>query len=286
MANSYTTSDLAYNINLISHLPDGNNTYTTDKIILLADRELQTSVVAQIQATRGGYYLAYKDYAPSSDNLYELPPACIGCALEDVEIVNGGSVMSVGEVGIQGNFIKVPQTVNGLLRLWYPSRPSRLIPTSSAAQITGVNGATLSVYSLPSILSVGTSVDILGDQPPFNILGTETITAITGTDVTLSNPVTTASVNNWIALQDQTPVPQIPVEFRTLLEQRVVVKIYEMQGYMEKMKLAQKKLEDLEKDTLILITPRIKNKTKIVQTFEGGFLFGNRMRYNRFFAGP
>lgn len=103
--------------------------------------------------------------------------------------------------------------------------------------------------------------------------------------MTLENAVSGLSVGDWLALEGQTPIPQIPVEFRPLLEQRVVVKLYELQGFLEKMKIAQKKLEELERSTFTLITPRVKSSTKVIHPVNGGFLSGRRNRITNFPVG-
>jgi hypothetical protein len=65
-------------------------------------------------------------------------------------------------------------------------------------------------------------------------------------------------------------VPQVPVEFQQLLAQRVVVKIYELQGYLDKMKAAQAKLEEMEMALTALITPRMQAAPKVINPSWGG----------------
>lgn len=302
--NSYTTTDLVNNILLVGHLPTGNNTFTATQAIELADRELQTSVISQIQSTRGGYYLSYQDYTARADGLYVIPSDCIAGALENIEVIQDSGIIPVALIEeseqfsttaptttsygafLKGNFVQIlPIPTVGSVRVWFSKRPSKLVPITSCARITAIAGAVITVSALPTTFLAGISIDALGDQPPFNILSTETILSVAGTDVTLSNPVNDLTVGDWLALEKQTPVPQIPVEFRPLLEQRVVVKIYELQGFREKMQMAQKKLEELEKATFLLITPRVKAKTKVIHPVNGGFLSGGRSRMSNFPAG-
>lgn len=302
--NTYTTSDLVNNILLVGHVPIGNSTFTAPTLINLANRELQTGIMKQILSTRGGYYLTYEDYEAAQDGLYVIPSDAIAGALANVELVQEPTIIPVNLIEeseqfstnsptstsygffMRGNFVQILPTPSiGVARLWYLKRPSTLIPTSQAAQITSVNGAVLTVSSAPSTLAVGVTVDVCGDQPPFNILGTGEITDITGVDITLDGIIVDVSPGDWIALEKQTPVPQIPVEFRPLLEQRVVVKIYELQGYLDKMKAAQAKLDELEKDTMNLITPRVKSQSKIINPVNGGFLSGSSNRMTNFPAG-
>lgn len=113
-------------------------------------------------------------------------------------------------------------------------------------------------------------------------MGEGEITDITGVDIALDAVVTSVAVGDWIALHNQTPIPQIPVEFRPLLEQRVVSKIYELQGALDKKSASDKALKDLEDATFSLITPRVQSQTKIINPVNGGFLSGNANRMTNF----
>lgn len=299
MANTWNTTDLINKILLKSHAPTGNNTFDNTKILSLADDELQTPILAQILSTRGGYYLDYIDNQPASDGLYPIPSAAVAGALANIEIVNGTSITPVNPIEeseqfstvsptatsygcfVRGNYVQVlPTTISGVLRMWFFRRPSNLIQTTQACQVTAINGAVISVASIPSTITSGSLVDAIGDQPPFNVYSSTSISNITGTNITLSAPVTGLNVGDWLALSGQTPIPPIPVEFRTLLVQRVVCKIYELQGYLNKLQAAQASLKELEEVTFGLISPRVKSQTKIVNPVNGGFLGKTSRRVN------
>ena len=299
--NSYTTTDLVNNVKLVSHFPVGDSTFTTANVITLADRELQTPIMAQILSTRGGYYSTYADYSVASDGLYLIPPDCVAGALENVEMVQAPTIIPVNLIEeseqfstesptstsygyfMRGNYVQILPIPNlGTIRLWYSKRPSKLVPVSSCAQITAVNSTVISVSSVPSTLSVGKSIDAVGDQPPFNILGTRTISLVSGTDITLSSAVTDLAIGDWLCLEKQTCVPAVPVEFRPLLEQRIACQMYESQGYLEKLTKAEKKLKELEEATFKLITPRVKSQTKVIMPVNGGFLSGSTRRFTNF----
>ncbi len=304
MANTYTTSDLVDDILLLGHVPTGNNTFTTAKLLRLADMELQTPITKQILSTRGGYYRTYTDYPANDTGLYVIPSDAIAGVLDNIEIVDGTSIIQVNLLDeseqydtqsptstsygafLKGNFVQILPFASGstaLIRMWFFKRTSTLIATSSASQIISIASNVYTVSSIPSTILNGSFCDMIGDQPPFNILSdNQEITAITSTDITFAEPVVGATVGDWIALHNQTPVPQIPVEFRVLLAQRVVCKVYELQGYLDKLGAAEKKLEQYEAATFSLITPRIKSQTKIVNPVNGGFMSANRNRITNF----
>lgn len=289
--NSYNTTTLVSNIQLISHVPLSNSTFNASQIITLADRELQTAIIAQITSIREGYYLQYVDISNNQSGIYDLPEQSIGGAVVGVQLQSNNSLIPINRLEpleqfsttaptstsygfyFRGNkLVVLPVPTYGNIRIWFLRRTNALVATSAAANITAINGNIITVSSLPSTFAVGTSVDLCQDQPPFDMLGNTTISAISGLDVTLADTIDNLSVYDWLCLENQTPVPQIPVEFRPLLEQRVAVKIYELQGYMEKMKMAGDTLKKMEGDLFKLISPRIQSQTRIVNPQNGGFI--------------
>ncbi len=289
-ANSYTTTDLVTNVQLVAHVPLSNSTFTSSQIITLANRELQTALISQILSVREGYYLTYVDYEPTSESLYAIPSQAIGGAIAQAQLFIDPSIIPINRLEqseqfssivptsttygyfIAGNTINViPAPNNGVVRIWFARRPNALVATSAAAQVTSISGLSFTVSSLPSTFAVDTLVNLCGDQPTFDVLGERTITAISGTTVTLDAAVDTLAVGDWLCLADQTPVPQIPVEFRPILEQRTVVKIYELQGYLDKHKAAMDVLKGMTDDVFKLISPRNQSQTKVINVQNGGF---------------
>jgi hypothetical protein len=252
----------------------------------------------QIMSTRGGYYLTYQDYSDPLQieaGMFPIPTDCVAGALATVQLVQDSAIIPVCPIDpseqfstvapsslsygyyCMGNVIQIlPKPTVGVTRLWYTKRTSDLILVSQAAQVTLVNGPVISVSSLPSTILIGSTLDACGDQPPFNILATRQVADITGTDVTLDAQVDTLAPGDWLALSGQTPIPQIPVEFRLLLAWRVVELAWELQGYMEKAASAKKRRIEYIEDTFGLVTPRVQNDTKVINPIIGGFLSGNR----------
>lgn len=300
-ANSYTTASLLSDILLLGHVPTGNNTFDSSDLLRLSTLELQLPITKQILSTRGNYYLEYQDTEIVDSGLYVIPSDAVAGALYNVELIQDQSIIPVALIDeseqystisptstsygcfMKGNYVQILPTPNiGTVRLWFLKRTSDLVLENACGQVTAINGAVITVLSLPSTFLVGTDLDILGDQPPFNILATRQITDVTGTDVTLDSAVTDLAIGDWLALEGQTCVPQIPVEFRLLLAQRVVCKIYELQGYAEKMKMAETKLKEYEESTLSLITTRVQTKTKVINPVNGGFFNGNPNKVTNF----
>ena len=303
VTNDYSTTKLVSNVQLIGHVPLSNSTFTASTIVELASRELQTAIMKQILSVRQGYYLTYVDYPNTVDGLYPIPGDAIAAAVENIEIVQEPSIIQVNAVDeseqfstnattstsygffIKGNQIQIlPFPMGATVRVWYSRRPSQLVTTQESGLVSGINLNVITLAAVPATFQVGQPVDFAQAQPTFEFLGTKTITNVSGNDITVDSAVTGLALSDWMAISGQTPIPQIPVEFRPLLEQRVVVKMYELQNFLDKMKAAESKLKELESDLFHLIAPRVKSQTKIITPQNGGFL-GGANRFGRFPTG-
>lgn len=189
---------------------------------------------------------------------------------------------------MRGNYVQILPTPNiGVPRLWFFKRTSNLVLPLACAQVTSINDTfdIVEVSTLPDTFAIGTEIDACAYRPPFNITGETTISDITGTSILLTDPLPDLSIGDYLALDGQTPVPQIPVEYTQVLAQMVVCQVYEIQGYKDKLAAAEKSLEKYQKALLGMISPRVKNKTKIIMPVNGGFLAGNQNRMANFPAG-
>ena len=288
-ANRYTTTELLADIRRKGHIPPNQTPFQDADLLAMADFELQTSILSQIRSCRENYFLTYTDFSISSDSNYKIPLRAIGSALSAVQLVVGTTIYQIDRVEIsqqfstltspngfysfyiQGNSVVVlPSPTTGTIRLWFYTRPNTLISPTAAAQVSSVSGNVITCLSVPTTFTTGTPLDIIKDQPGFEALLLDTRpTLIAGVAVTIPGTPTTTIEGDWVALAGQTPVPQIPVEFRPLLIQRVVVKYYESQGYLDKMKAAQAKLVEMQQDILQLINPRVAEAPKRVVADSG-----------------
>jgi hypothetical protein len=292
--NTYTTSDLISLIKTLGHVPQSNSTFTPATFLTLADFELRTAIARQLKEADEGYWRTYVEYDQNDDGEYAIPSGAIASSIYAVQIRNGQAIWPVSRqeeaelttttfpsVGnwsfyIRSNtLIMLPAQFGGVLRIPYERRPSKLVPVTSCAQVTAINGQVITVSSVPTAWVVGDTLDLQASQPQFDLLGDCEITDITGLDITVDGDVTDLSIGDYLCLEDQTCVPQIPVEFHQLLAQRVVCKIYELQGYMDKLKAAKAVLKEMEDALTALITPRTQAAPKIINPSWGGRKPGN-----------
>lgn len=292
--NTYTTTDLISLIKLLGHVPQSNSTFTPAALLTLADLELRTSIAKQLKESNEGYFHFYIEYPQNSLGIYAVPSDAIASAVYSVQIRNGQAIWpvsnqevsemttttfpSVGNFSfyIQSNTIFVlPIQFAGVLRVTYERRPSKLVPVTNCAQVSAINDQVVTVTSLPSGWVIGDTVDLQASQPQFDFLGPVEITDINTLDITLDGDVSALSVGDYLCPEGQTCVPQVPVEFQQLLAQRVVCKIYELQGYLDKLKAAKAILKEMEDALTAIITPRTQSSPKVINPSWGGRKPGN-----------
>lgn len=289
-ANSYTTTVMLASIRRKGHIPPSQTPFQDADLLAIADDECRTAIMRQIKSARENYYVAPFDTAVNSSSTYNINSRAVGAGMVDLWIVNGTQIYQVSRTelneqfssqtsptGYWGYYLQAnqfcirPTSPTGVIRQFIMVRPNTLVPTTSCAQVTAVNlgAGTLTFAALPTTFTTGTLFDCIQDQPHFGWNFMDQAGTVAGNVVTFSSLPTDVDgvtslvkVGDWLCLAGQTCVPQILVEFRPLLEQRVVVKYYEIQGYLDKMKAAQQKLTEMEKDVFELINPRVADEPK------------------------
>lgn len=313
---AYTTSNLIEAIKSKALVPSNQNTFTPESMLAIADEELQNAIVPAIMAAREDFFVTYMEYdIVNGQALYDIPPRAIGMILHDVTMFDSINVASTQRTGersipwvssdsnsyrtsdyatysfqaffIRGNKVVLtpPPNVNsGVLRLYYYQRPSRLVPIASAARIDDIDTVanTITVSNLPTTMNITTLVDFIKAQPGFDTLDTDSpIVNISGLVLTFSELPSGLSLGDYIALAGETPVMQIPIEFHSVLAQRVAVKILEAIGDVQGSNLARTKLQEIEMHVKNLIQPRVHGEfKKVVNPFSTLNTIGRSNRWN------
>lgn len=296
MAGSYTTTKLLADIKRLGHFPTNEETFEDSDLLALADYEMQTFIVPMVKQARENYWLKHKDYQVSEDELL-IPDRAIAGGLTDLQLIVGANIehlryLEVSQLNstigspvgafaftVQYNkIIIVPSPTIGFIRAYYYCRPSNLVKTTDCARISSIDTLLnqVVVESLPSTMTTGIEIDFIQNTSGFSIMEMDqAITGVAGTTLTFSSLPEDLAEGDWIALAGESPIPQIPVEFQPLLTQAVVVKICEIQGYLDKMKVAQQKLDRMREDLLTLIDPRIAEAPKVINSQPNGPLTNN-----------
>jgi hypothetical protein len=303
---SYTTDNLLVpQVQRLAHIPLAQTTFVAADICALADDECRVNLLHKVLSVRESYYLAYKDIAVNATGIFNIPYRAIAGRIHSIQLVSGTNVQGLSRMEphqmtntltppqgsfsfyFQGNtIVTLPILPSGSARIWHYVRPSNLVAQATCAQVTVISGNDVTVSAVPTGYTTGINIDFTQDQPPFGLLSYDVaITNVVGSVLSFGSGLVPSGlvVGDWICLAGTTPVPQIPLEFHPLLAQSVSVKILEAQGYLQKMEVAQKKLNKMEKEILSIINPRDEGDPKKI-TPNRGLISPGRGRRGGWFA--
>lgn len=267
-------------------LPANQNTFGDPEILEIAYDEIVNELLPAITSVREEYFVQKHDVtldgSNTIDTAFPIPARAVGMALREVSLVQGNIERNLARKDledktyttgtgqsysfrIENNDILLFGSQTGTLRMYYNLRPSQLVTTSQARKIIGItNSNTFTINSVPSGWAIGTKIDIISHKPGFHVRNVSAeITGLTGSTVTIDQTLdTNAVVNDWVSLEDTSPVPNIPQEFFQYLAQATAVHILESLGDTEAMQLAAQRLGQMKINALRLISPRVEGQSK------------------------
>lgn len=153
--------------------------------------------------------------------------------------------------------------------VWYDLQPSRTVQTSAAGFITGISGNVVNISVTPSTFMPGVYVDFVQGRAGNSTLGMDAlITNVSGGAITFgsaSDLPSDLAVGDWIALAQESPVVQLPIEATPLYVTMTAERVLYALGDFDGASLLMKDAEDESKDLLKILEPRIQGEnTKIV----------------------
>ena len=297
----YTTSAIIEGIKGKINVPTSQGLYPDDASFLqLVDRELRSRVVAFVLSLRQDFLLVREEielvngqtaydlpdrmFSPSevmykqNNDEFELAPIQPG-------VINNGGYYFLNEKIVIGANLRADALV-----IYYYRRPGFLVPTTSAAQITNISGVTLTtIGTLTSSFINGVTVDLIEGTPPFRPVSDSVIattissntvgTVTTNTFTMASTPPSNLVIGDWIAIENESPIPQIPYEAFHYLELCSSLRILMAGGYMQQYGMAMKDLNQLEADLKRILVPRADRQSKRITTRPFGVSQINNRRW-------
>ena len=275
----YTTAKLIDDIKRRILVPDSNGLFTDAQMVAFANDELHNYIVPKLKGINEEYYVTYTDTAVSTTTKrYSIPTSAVGMTLRDVVFVNTDDVLtniprlsyekisSWNGVDNLGFYIEddeivltdYPSDTSLSLRMYYERRPNVLVETSACGQIVSINPSTneLQLSNVPFGWVAGTSLCAISNTPMFHAKQEATAILTISTPTIGITDVTGLVVGDWIALEGETPIPQIPVEGMSFLAQASLTKMLFAMGDGS-VKVAKEDLNELEENFISLLTPRV-----------------------------
>lgn len=278
---TYTTAALLENIKRRGAIPFGQNTYTEDRALAIADDELQTVVAPMILKLKADHFLTYSDQTTTTLVAYDIPPTAHNRNLHAVVYVQtDGSEVRLTKINfdvetsvnadneffpggayyIRGDkVILYPESTAGqTLRMYFYRLPNQLVATSAAAEVLSVDYNTniVTCSSVPAAWAAGDSICCVAGTPGFDLrFEAADIVAVSSPTVTVADASDVVE-GDWLALEGDSPIPQIPIETHPILAQAALVKILEGLGD-PKVTASEKKLAQIMEMYTGVGTPRV-----------------------------
>ena len=265
MALDYTTTRLLALIEELGAMPLDQSTFPPVTVLRMADTQLELAIVPVILSTRAAHFRTSVDYVTTEAAVYPIPEYAMNRSLQNVAYVSPtGEESALTPVdhdremeegvswyswatgflgGRQGYYVSgddlvlFPAPAAGkTLRVYYYRRPNRLVEENDAARVISVNPGTgvVTCATVPGAWAIGTSLCCVAGKPGFALrFEARAITGVASPTVTLGD-VTGIVAGDYLALEGDSPIPQLPVEAHALLAQKTVCKILESLGDAKK----------------------------------------------------
>jgi hypothetical protein len=282
MANGrWLNSDLLTSVKRRTFSPSNQATLTDSDILEIATEELHSYVVPLINGVREGYFEYYEDFSVSATN-YEIriPDRSVGGRInyvafrsnnrdiviprvDPLDTYNENDVLYINSLTdtnpgyyIRNHTIVLRGQLNAqTVRVYYFARPGDLVETTDARQVITVNSDSLVLSAALGTLTTGVAFDIIRNTPGFVPLGFDQTATVSSATLTFAPP-SGVEVGDWVALANQSPIPQIPYEIHPLLRERTVGAVLQALGFKQDAQMAFQAAGAMEAKSIAMITLR------------------------------
>jgi hypothetical protein len=317
MSSIMLSKDLIKTIRRRAFIPRSQETFTDDDFLEMATEEVNIGLMDQIIEARGDY-LVYSVDIPMSvgTSQYAVPSRAHGNKLRDAVIVNedGDIVYELSQLSLdeiidfQSNYSYQKRTyfymLNNMLvlnddvvkqgfflRMYFYMRPNKLVLNERAGVIDAISDSTdidgnaikiLSFTTLPKHFTNSIKYDITGAISPnkivhFNLIPSA-INITTKTVTFLASDVPSVAAGDYLTQAEETIVPNIPTEYHPVVAQRVAIACLEAMGDEQNKQSAERKLAQMEKAVLKIVTNRVEGAPKKIKNRFGTLQALNRNR--------
>lgn len=285
---AYTTTEMLDAIKVRAAMPTSQNTYTSARILAIADDELRSYFIPLIMKAREYYYAYDVTTALNATGVYDIHTRAIGAKLVNAYLLSGTTKrnlvwLSEEEMtdtdqpprGGPGIFLKRSQvhlkpasTGDTSIVQTILLRPGDLVLTSAAAQITaidtGTKTLTFAASTIPTTWTTANLFDLVQATPHFDTLSIDQVaTSVTSTTIVMSSALSSRLVvGDWVSLAGQTPIVQIPVELQSLHVTKCAATILRAQGSKDSADRAEREVREMEKNVWPIYTNRIQDEGK------------------------
>lgn len=293
MPRDYTTDGLLDSIKRRGSLPINQSTWTAARVIEQADETLRDSIVPLVRGHRSDHFTRSEDVTLTASAEYPIPEEAMHRGIKNVAILDtDGEPFSLVAIDfdreiaadyyypgyrehlgrsrraryyLRGDTFHIFPTTHNLsgktLRFYYERIPNHLVATADAALVSSVDTGTgqVTCASVPSSWATGIVLDGIAGKPGFGLrFERSTSTDVTGSVVTLPTAdVADLAAGDWLAPEEDSPIPQVPVEVQSILYQEVTLHILVSLNDTEAASSAAQVLEGMKQNYIMAYPNRI-----------------------------
>jgi hypothetical protein len=290
------TDELIKTILRRASIPTDQSTFTDEDIIEIANEEMDMNVVPVVLRVHEEYYVNYEDIAlESGKRRYKIPYRAIGNKLREIHYIDqNGTAYTMARVShedlpdfsnsysyskplsfvVENDHVRLVGDVTnngGSLRMYYYLRPNELVDVDRVATIAAINTSTgdVTFNVMPTNFDASLCYDFIASKTPNQIIDYDVVpTAVDTVTKTITfDPATlpdTLEVGDYVAVCEETHIPQLPNELIPILAQRVAIKCLESMGDTEALMNAERQLKELENHAYTLIDSRVEGAPRKV----------------------
>lgn len=278
-----TTSKLVSNVLSQGMITSGQAGLTTTQILEYANIEqtslIETIVLASeeflittdekvVPAGRAKHRLPSRAFANSLRHLYwKTPTGTQELSMYTQEDLARLSTLSgnipVGFI-IQGNSLILYPTPKepGVLVWSYILRPNTLVPELNTRRVVGlVDDYTVTINSMSGTFTVDAEYDFIshrsGNEVIYHDLKVDTIDV---NNIKFTTPIPDVEVGNWLCVNAETPVPNLPEELHALLLDMTLLRIQDARGLEAPANKTRARIKDLTRKLTNILSSRVESK--------------------------
>lgn len=287
MPSQFSSDSILAEVRLRAKLPAGDDTWSDANLLTVLNSELQSWGAPFLMAERAEFLETYADNVTViGQSAYPIPTRAIGGTLRAVQAIDtGNNVWPMIQIDLQDlspftqvsagtptafyvlgdNIVLTAPPTSGqwTLRFYYARRPSQVVLSAAAAQITSIVGTAVTCSGgFPTTFTLGTTMEFIhGGSSFLPYSGTFSMPTPVSTTATFASVPTGLAVGDWLCLRDQSPFPQIPADMQPVLQQRLVAVVLRAEGD-DKASVEWRAFQEMEKNARNLMAPRVQGNVK------------------------
>lgn len=296
----YTSTDLIERLKARVNVPTAQGLYDNPAFLALLTGEMQGRVVPFYMSQREDFFLSYIDYACDSLTYsYDLPKRAVGQKVSDVNwYMQAGpppvqvdmTIISPNEINefgyyFQGDKIWLSRSKStGWIRVYYYRRPANLVELSAVGTITNIDTGTneVTISATPATFTTSARYDFVGASIGFAALSDDNVcSSILSNVMTFASLPTGLAVGDYVCLQYEAPVAQIPIDAINYLVGAAAVRLLQGSNYQSAYQIAIAELTRIESDLKFMVTPRADRDSRKISNKP----FSTYPTYSRRFGG-